>query len=1065
MGRLTPSQQRAVDMDHTNILVSAGAGSGKTTVLSERVIRKLNDGVAIDHLIILTFTNAAAAEMKSRIKAKISSLPHLHEQLKRMDNAIISTFDSFAQRIVKENHYRLGRPQSITIADPLFVELERDRLIDQLMEERYATQEQTWIQTVVETFDKTDQTIKEAVKLIAAGIAKMPHRENFQNTFSATFFSPDFAQKIRDSFVVLLQEDAAYADPTYQDMTAFAQSCGNEKVADFVESIADLTEQLTQSESIADFHATMQRAEGLKAPRFGKDESELRDAFKAVFEPWKDVVQTIKKRLRSLFIETDADLFEALANPSQRVITTFELATEFLKKWPLVVSEKRLYGFGDVFNDALILLENHPDLRLKYQTEINEIMVDEYQDTNDLQDYLLSLIAKGNLFLVGDVKQSIYGFRDANPTNFMAKAKAYEQGRDGVVITLAENFRSRQEIIAGLNAFFERLMDVSLGGANYRQGHGLVFGNRQYLESPTQATDPYGIRINVYDVPEGDGTPKALIEGRIIAHDIRSKIDSRFMVRDLGNQCDRLATFRDFAIIVDRKSGFHHYQKALKDAQIPVLVIGDEDFIAAAEILVCTNAFRLIAFFQPAHFEAIAFKRSFYGLARSFVCEIADEDIIRLFLDHPFKQFADLQVLANHPVFSLLYHKLTSLAILSATVSLADLFSAMAKELNIYHAIALLDDPQSAEEKLLYLHEKLNQFEAMDLPGAIRYFEAIEQSDHLDIEFQKPLPEGYNAVTLLTMHKSKGLEYPICYYPGLDKRFYRPENKSFFQFDPEYGIVSKAWNEGYYDTALHTLLEVKRRKTDLSERIRLLYVALTRAKEQAIMILPKTATNPSERIAFQDNGTLTDAIRLRATAFSDWLTIVPVASDWMISVPLVTETNGLRTLDNQQETNPPIVIHERSILPIPIETTSYSKPAQKQPTQAMRDALRFGDSLHKTLESLDFLRPDWRNIPESMQPILKRFLHIPLLQTPGAMISKEVPLMDEFGRIAILDLLVETPTEIHIIDYKTKTIRKPEYDLQVFKYMTLLQTRTGKPVFGWLYSLLDGQIIAVEGSL
>ncbi|MCK7484869.1 MAG: UvrD-helicase domain-containing protein [Bacillus subtilis] len=209
MGRLTPSQQRAVDLENTNILVSAGAGSGKTTVLSDRVLRKLNDGVAIDQLIILTFTNAAAAEMKSRIKQKIRLQPHLHEQLKRMNNAIIATFDAFAQRIVKENHYRLGRPQTVSIADSLFVELERDRLIERLMERHYAADDPDWIQTVIETFDKSDDTIKEAVKLIASALAKMTNRTMYQETYQATFFEEPFYQMVRERFIELLREDVA----------------------------------------------------------------------------------------------------------------------------------------------------------------------------------------------------------------------------------------------------------------------------------------------------------------------------------------------------------------------------------------------------------------------------------------------------------------------------------------------------------------------------------------------------------------------------------------------------------------------------------------------------------------------------------------------------------------------------------------------------------------------------------------------------------------------------------------------------------------------------------------
>ncbi|MCK7484868.1 MAG: UvrD-helicase domain-containing protein [Bacillus subtilis] len=852
------------------------------------------------------------------------------------------------------------------------------------------------------------------------------------------------------------------AHNAHATLAAFARETSHAKIQEYVDLIENVLDELDEAASIDEFHGAILLFDGLKAPKLGKNDEEIKEAYQDVIEPWKAAQTTLKKRLRSLFLESDADLIEALANPSQRMKTIFGLAMEFMTEWPNVVREKRLSGFGDLFNDALYLLEQFPDVRLKYQTEINEIMVDEYQDTNDLQDYMLSLIAKGNLFLVGDVKQSIYGFRDANPTNFMAKAKAYEQGGDGVLITLAENFRSRPEIIRGINRLFVSLMDDDLGGADYRHGHELVFGNQDYLKAKSNSEDPFGIRLDVYPIPEDDVTPKALIEGRLIAIDILAKRQRGFQVRDLINHTDRLTRFRDFAIIVDRKSGFHHYQKALMDAQIPVMVVGDEEFIAAAEILVCTNALRLIACFQNENFETKAFKRAFYGLARSFVCEIADEDIVALFLDHPFRTHADLAVLKDHPSFSRYFLIFTKLALLANDVSLADLFMAMANELALFDAIRLLDDPQSAEEKLLYLKSKLNQFEGMDLLDAIAYLEAIEQSDHLDIEFQRPMPDGYDAVTLLTMHKAKGLEFPICYYPGLDKRFHRPENKNFVQFDPEYGLVSKAMKNGTYDTALHVLLDQKRRRTDLSERIRLFYVALTRAKEQAILFLPESIASATPRIETTNDGTLTRSTRLRANAFSDWLTMIPVVREWHRFVPDTIAVQKTASLLSGEDPIQPIAINERHYTPLPIVVTRYSKAANLQPTQAMREAMIYGETLHRAIEELDFKSPDWHRVNEAIVPILKRFLASPLLQLEGATMFKEVPLMDDAGRIAILDLIIESKSEIHIVDYKTKTIRKPEYEVQVGKYATLLRNRTSKPVFGWLYSLLDGDWIAVE---
>jgi ATP-dependent helicase/nuclease subunit A len=634
----------------------------------------------------------------------------------------------------------------------------------------------------------------------------------------------------------------------------------------------------------------------------------------------------------------------------------------------------------------------------------------------------------------------------------MAKADAYSKHRGGELITLAANFRSRKEVLRDINRLFERLMDQAVGGADYGDGHALDFGNRAYEDEPKTASIR-GLSFLSYSVSEDEAAIQ--VEADSIARHIRGLIDSGYAVHDWRNGGLRPLAHGDIAIIADRKSAFLAYREALTKAGVPVRVRADETFVAAAEIQTAAHVLRLIRLYGLDRFDEDEFRRAFYGTARSYALRIEDDAVLTLFAAQRFQNRDDLSALSLHPTFAALDRTLRELAQLAKTRSVAELYEETAARFDLLGKTALLPDPRDAEAKLLYLQAKLASLEAFDLESAIRYFEAIEDSDDLDIDYVKAWDDDADAVTVLTMHKAKGLEFPICYFPGLDKRFHTPETREFFQFDPTYGLFAKAYRNGFHDTPLHVLLEAKRRALDRSERMRLLYVALTRVKEAGFLLLneallDKIAREPVLRPA---------APRLQANKFSDWTThfageLIPIYQ---------AERGQWRLPTRPKEANAnaaPIVFRSLSFPTSELPARTYS--AKTRLVDAPDRALSFGESLHEMLRGIDWHAPDTTGLNETERAVVKRISVLKVLGLPDAKHYHEVPLMDEADRMAIIDLIVETDDELRVVDFKTQSIDHPEYRTQVANYCKLLRSRTTKRVSGTLISLLTGDTLPVE---
>lgn len=1048
MARLTPDQWAAVSARESNILVSAGAGSGKTTVLSERVLSLLKEGIDIDRLVILTFTNAAAAEMKARIRKNIREAGMV-EQEKRLDNAIISTFDSFAQRIVRENRHLLSTLSTGGIADPVLVSLEQNRLLQTILEETYEEGNPDFLEEAMLLFDKGDHVLIQGIRVLVAGLERLPDRFEALDRFEKNQDSSGRTESIVSAFVQSLCDIAQLLPEAASGLFVLADTVP--KIEAYAESVRQVVQNALDASTFEE-HVEAASATISRAPSFSADNPD-KLAFQETNQRFKAVWDSYRARIKKVACDNIAELTKSITEQHQRIGWIYRMTRRFLLEWEVRKRETNRMSFRDVFDDALWLLRNGEGVAARYRETIEEILVDEYQDNNDLQEAFLEALGCRRRFYVGDVKQSIYGFRDANPANFMAKADLYGQNRGGRLIPLAANFRSRPEVLNDINRLFENLMDVSVGGANYRDGHALAFGNTAYTEEPLRENASFGLVFLGYQPVEDEAVSVTEID--LIARHIASQIGHE-QTHDWTRGGLRPLRYRDIAIIVDRKSAFSTYRERLTASGIPVRILSDETFVAAAEIQTAANLLRLVRLYGKSAFPEDEFRRAFYGVCRSYVVRIEDRHVLDLFATHSFRRVEDLSTFADSDVFKDLDQTMRELSVLSAEMSIARLYEEIADRFDLLGSTYRLEDPAAAQAKLLYLHTKLASLEALDLDQAIAYFEAIESSDDLDIDYQTAYDDDADAVTILSMHKSKGLEFPVCYFPGLDRRFHLPEAKEFFQFDSNFGLFSKAHRRGFLDTPMHLLAQDKRLATDRSERMRLLYVALTRVKEKGYLLFNRTLLDKIEPRPVLRSA----SDRKSASRFSDWTThfagsFLPIVDSMLEPIATIVQPH--------EDDLPAIPLTFRTIEPIrpPRSKQTYSAKTRVLQTSD-KSALAYGERLHERMAAVDWHRIDWASLSESEQSMVKRLVDSPVLGLPEANHFREVPILDDNESLAIVDLIVETVDELRIIDFKTKNLDHPEYRTQVRNYCALLRTRTTKPVKGYLISLLTGEVVPVE---
>lgn len=1025
----TKEQQEAIDLEGKNIIVSAGAGSGKTAVLTERTLRKLKSGIHINNLLILTFTNAAAMEMKERIRKAINKTPGLEEEANLIDGAYITTFDSFSLSIVKKYHTRLNITSNIKITDEVVIDIKKNKLLEEILDEYYLLANKQFTKLIQDFCLKDDKDLKKYILNAYKKIELKYDKESYLKNYMSLYFSKEKLAEYVDEYLSLIDSYRKNISKLITDLNDYFDGT-------YVTSIEDQLSKLLNSKTYEEIAKSLDFKSLKPVPKGSPEEG----------KKVKEALSNQIKELKTLLIyETVEQMQEEIISTKSNVEIIIEIIRKLDNKLTSYKTANEIYSFNDIAHLAIKVVAENEDIRDELTSSFNEILVDEYQDTSDTQEKFISLISNNNVYMVGDIKQSIYRFRNANPYIFKSKYDSYRDTDAGIKIDLVKNFRSRKEVLDNINLLFDLFMDDEIGGADYKASHRMAFGNTTYLEEG-YTDQNYNLSVLTYKEPPKPYT-KDEQEAFIIGQDILNKVTSKFQVFDKDTKTLRNIEYKDFVILLDKSKNFDLYKKIFEYLHIPLTILKDEALRKDQDILVIKNLLNLLICIQRKDFNE-EFKYSFSSVSRSFLYKISDEELYDIIVNNTYCE-TDL------------YKKCLSVLPAINIMSPSSYLNYILEEFNYEEKLITIGNVKSFRIRAEYFYNLVKNFEESGntIYDFLTYLDEIFSSDY-DLKFSIN-SENSNSCKIMTIHKSKGLEFPICYFAGFFSKFNTLELKERIIYDNKYGLVLQKVDGYYKDTILKTLLKSTTKKEEISEKIRLLYVALTRAKEKMIMVMPEQ----------EETSEVFDIVPLYdRSKYNSFLSIVK--SIYSTLLPYEEKTDIKVTRDYQYTEKPSSeedLITEDTIQVLErdnkedelIEETHYSKSSLHLFTKEEQELLNFGTKIHEELEELDFSNPkyDTVDLPEWIINKIKKFLETPLIKDnlSNKMYKEYEFVYKENNNYShgIIDLLIEKDDSYIIIDYKLKGIDDEGYDKQLTGYKTAIKEKTSKDVECYLYSIFD----------
>ncbi|OAS83930.1 helicase-exonuclease AddAB subunit AddA [Metabacillus litoralis] len=914
----TDDQWKAIVASGQDILVAAAAGSGKTAVLVERIIRKIlskENPVDVDALLVVTFTNASAAEMRSRIgealekalKENPSSL-HLRRQLTLLNKASISTLHSFCLQVVRKYYYLINIDPSFRIADQTEGQLLIDEVLDEMFEEEYSREDNVEFFDLVDryTSDRNDIELQTLIRELYFFSRSHPTPSLWLDQLTS-MFDLENAEDIESlPFVQYLLQDIEMQllgamDQLEQAMELTKRPAGPapraENLVDDLKQVSELLRLKNSWDELSEQIKTfkLSRAKTVKGDQYDKaltdQVTSLRNAAKKQIEQLRDEMfsRTLKNYLQ------DFDQLKPVVTKLVSLVKQFADLYEGMKK------EKGIVDFADLEHYCLQILqteENGPsEAALFYKQQFVEVLVDEYQDTNLVQESILKLVTKdeeatGNLFMVGDVKQSIYRFRLAEPFLFLSKYKRFTQTAEqtGMRIDLSKNFRSRTEVLDGTNYLFKQIMGEKVGEIVYDHDAELKLG-ATYPESELMKTELLLIeRGNGEDAEQDEETgvfdeqelETVQLEARLMAKKIKSLIDQQFQIYDRGIDGTRAVTYRDIVILLRSMPWAPQIMEEFKQAGIPVYANLSNGYFEATEVAIMLSLLKVIDNpFQDIPLASVL-RSPVVGLDANELAHIRTFDKKGTYFD-AVKALLEKGSIENQNLFI----KLSSFVELlqgwreqARQGSVSDLIWQLYRDTKFFDFVGGMPGGKQRQANLRALYDRARQYEATSFRGLFRFLRFIERMQERgdDLGAARALGEQEDVVRLMTIHSSKGLEFPIVFIAGLSKQFNMMDLNKKYLLDKELGFGTKLINSKLrvsYPTLPYIALKKKMRMELLAEEMRVLYVALTRAKEKLYLL--GTLKDPDKSIANWRNHLshsewlLPDFERAKAKTYLDWI--------------------------------------------------------------------------------------------------------------------------------------------------------------------------------------------------
>ena len=1038
MPKWTKEQEEAIIKSGSNIIVSAGAGSGKTAVLSERVINKIQNGIHVNELLILTFTRAAADEMKDRIRKKIGKIAEFKDELTLLSSAYITTFDSFALSVVKKYHYLLNISSSIAITDESIVKLEQKKILDNIFEKFYKEKNEKFINLIKKYCIKNDKSLKSNILSLCNKISDYIDRDEFIDNVINNFYEEENVNKLLTKYKEFINDKKKAIMLELDNMNMYFDY-------DYCMSLQNSCLGILKA-NIDELHLY----ESIKlpsAPRGSEEEA-------------KEAKANLKKLVDDLIsygnYGTLEDIKNDILSSKETVITILEIVKSYLNEVEKYKKENNIYTFSDISRLSIKILKENESVRNELKYSFKEIMIDEYQDTNDVQDIFISMIANNNVYMVGDIKQSIYRFRGSNPNIFKEKYSNYSKNIGGYKIDLIKNFRSRYEVLDNINKVFDLIMDSSLGSAEYRETHEMVYGNTAY-DSEKINDFNYDFEVLEYmNNKKETGFDNSEVEIFIIAKDIKDKMKNKLKVFDKETSKLRDATYNDFVIILDRSKYFDSFKKIFEYLDIPLTILKDGKLNASTDIYLIKNIVDLIIHINDNNLNE-DFKYDFVSIARSFLYEYTDENIFDIINSKNYKEttiYKDLSGIENINIK-------TSNEIFNDILDITDFYNKLYK-------IGDYENTNVRLETISKLSSSLSNLGLSIIDFRDYLNDIIENNE--DIKYTT-FSSNSDSVKILTIHKSKGLEYPVCYFADLDHEFNTSELKDKFICDKNYGLIVPSNMEDITTSVIKELYKKDFIKEEISEKIRLFYVALTRAREKMVIVLPEKETKKLEK---NENGVIEEIRRLSFSKLSDFMYGVKDYLDKYFKTIDITKL-GLtkdyqynKTINIKDNTNikDDINVEEINIKNDITEEKHFSKEKNMLSTKEEIKMMKYGTRIHEYLELIDYKNPNLSLIKDTfIKDKIEKFLNNDLLKNiKDSNIYHEYEFYyekDNTNYHGIIDLMLEYDEHIDIIDFKLKSITDDNYKSQLYGYKNYIENITNKKVNTYLYSILNEKIESI----
>ncbi len=1038
MPKWTKEQEEAIVKSGSNIIVSAGAGSGKTAVLSERVINKIQNGIHVNELLILTFTRAAADEMKDRIRKKIGKIPEFKDELTLLSSAYITTFDSFALSVVKKYHYLLNISSNIAITDESIVKLEQKKILDNIFEELYKEKNENFINLIKKYCVKNDKSLKTNILSLCNKISDYIDRDEFIDNVINNFYEEENVNNLLTKYKEFINDKKKAIMLELDNMNMYFDY-------DYCMSLQNSCLGILKA-NIDELHLY----ESIKlpsAPRGSEEEA-------------KEVKANLKKLVDDLIsygnYGTLEDIKNDILSSKETVITILEIVKSYLNEVEKYKKENNIYTFSDISRLSIKILKENESVRNELKYSFKEIMIDEYQDTNDVQDIFISMIANNNVYMVGDIKQSIYRFRGSNPNIFKEKYSNYSKNIGGYKIDLIKNFRSRYEVLDNINKVFDLIMDSSLGSAEYRETHEMVYGNTAY-DSEKINDFNYDFEVLEYmNNKKETGFDNSEVEIFMIAKDIKDKMKNKLKVFDKETSKLRDATYNDFVIILDRSRYFDTYKKIFEYLDIPLTILKDGKLNASTDIYLIKNIVDLIIHINDNNLNE-DFKYDFVSIARSFLYEYTDENIFDIINSKNYKE-------------TTIYKDFSSIENINIKTS-NEIFNDILDITDFYNKLYKIGDYENTNVRLETISKLSSSLSNLGL-SIIDFRDYLNDiiENNEDIKYTT-FSSNSDSVKILTIHKSKGLEYPVCYFADLDHEFNTSELKDKFICDKNYGLIVPSNMEDITTSVIKELYKKDFIKEEISEKIRLFYVALTRAREKMIIVLPEKETKKLEK---NENGVIEEIRRLSFSKLSDFMYGVKDYLDKYFKTIDITKL-GLtkdyqynKTINIKDNTNikDDINVEEINIKNDIAEEKHFSKETNVLSTKEEIKMMKYGTRIHEYLELIDYKNPNLSLIKDTfIKDKIEKFLNNDLLKNiKDSNIYHEYEFYYEKDNInyhGIIDLMLEYDEHIDIIDFKLKSITDDNYKSQLYGYKNYIENITNKKVNTYLYSILNEKIESI----